>query len=133
MVKYVFGIIFIAAGLFLLYSGARRASTLRRCREAVDGRYLDRESVGSFRGEKFRLKFEYEYGGKIYTALSDGKLSEDEILKRGFTRGRRYALLISPDDPAFCTCRLKNEYVFEATFMLMAGIFITAIGAMLLI
>ena len=62
--KYIFGIVLLAAGLLLIFLGAGRFRTLRRCRERIDGRYLDRESVSSFRGEKFRLRFEYDYSGR---------------------------------------------------------------------
>lgn len=131
--KYAAGAILIICGVLLIAAGLRRLSILRRCRERIAGRYMDRESVSSFRGEKFRLKFEYEYEGKLYTSFSDGKFAEKDVINRGFTRGRRYEILISPENPSVCTCRLKNEYIFEVTFLLMAGFFAAAAGVLFLI
>ena len=131
--RYIIAAILIGLGLALILPGIRRLMTSKRCRLQTAGRYMDRESVSGFRGERFKLRFEYEHGGKTYTSLSDGKFSEDEIVKRGFIRGRRYDILISPDQPELCTCRLRNEYIFECTFLIMAGCFAAAAGALLLI
>lgn len=89
------GVIFIAAGVYLLISSF---AAQHRCTQQVHAVVADMVSVSAGKSTHKRITyapvFEYEYGGKIYTVQS--RSSQDPP---AYKEGQELDIMIDPDSP----------------------------------